>query len=251
MDWVTVGKRRSKPACNTSALSPAELKVVDYHIDAASGHARGIERPNNGPPPSPQLISEWASRIQDAEREIRESKFYQNLLNTVYTFHVFDHVRQIVMYGLGSLIRLGASHVRYQFALMVLIRKTLSPNISWIAYDPVFTTLDKAILRHYGCETLEENEGGRRLAVSPMLFYMPHCEGDLTEALLQCNVSGGTLQNVYILGNAISKYVDGQYSHQTMTTLSHGNRLAEKRIPEENFPVTSAFNDIALHTFFF
>jgi hypothetical protein len=43
-------------------------------------------------------------------------------------------------------------------------------------YDPAFSELDSALLRHLGMAVLERDEGGQRAVDTPTLFYLPHCE---------------------------------------------------------------------------
>jgi hypothetical protein len=51
-----------------------------------------------------------------------------------------------------------------------------------------------------------QNPQGRYVAKQPTFFYLPHCELDLTERLLACNVAAGTLCNVAVLGNSFDLY---------------------------------------------
>jgi hypothetical protein len=44
------------------------------------------------------------------------------------------------------------------------------------------------------------------MAKQRTLFFMPHCEVDLTENLLATNIASKTLQIVVIIGNSFAKY---------------------------------------------
>jgi hypothetical protein len=133
-------------------------------------------------------------------------------------------------------------------------------------------------------QVIAHDEGGRRVAHTPTLFFMPHCEGVLTDALLAANVAAGTLHNVVVLGNRFSNYKarwaqpchaqpsSGKQRQQglgppgvhtqppapwvaelerpsTMLRLCELQAVQERHIPDSGFPVASAFNDLGLHWF--
>ena len=109
-------------------------------------------------------------------------------------------------------------------------------------------------------QVLDEDEGGRRVAHVPTLFYLPHCEDTLTEALLAANAAAGTLGNVAVLGNSWAAYAErwavpswaahrGEPPPATLLRLAGGGAVREVAVAEAGFPVTSAFNDMALHFF--
>lgn len=127
------------------------------------------------------------------------------------------------------------------------------------------------------------NPQGRHIATAPTFFYLPHCELELTEALLAANVAAGTLGNVAILGNSFALYRErweltggrgarkepppgpGQQTQQAgnlgasagplaspealLCDLCRCGAVEERAIAERGFPVSSAFNDMALHVF--
>ena len=45
------------------------------------------------------------------------------------------------------------------------------------------------------------------MAQQPTLFFLPHCESALADALLEANLEAGTLHNVVILGNHLSRWL--------------------------------------------
>ena len=55
-------------------------------------------------------------------------------------------------------------------------------------------------------QVLTQNEQGKRVALSPTLFYLPHCEGGLCSNILRANA--GSLGNIAILGNSFRSYYD-------------------------------------------
>ena len=104
------------------------------------------------------------------------------------------------------------------------------------------------------------DEGGRRVAAVPTLFYLAHCEDSLTDALLEANAAARTLGNVAILGNSLAAYAErwsvpswaarrGTPPPETLLRLVRSGEGREVAVSECGFPVTSAFNDTSLHTF--
>ena len=55
-------------------------------------------------------------------------------------------------------------------------------------------------------QVLTEDEQGKRVATSPTLFYLPHCEGGLCSNVLRANA--GSLGSIAILGNSFHSYYD-------------------------------------------
>ena len=102
------------------------------------------------------------------------------------------------------------------------------------------------------------------MAAQPTLFWMPHCEAVLTDALLDANLAAGTLHNLVVLGNRFSGYQaswglrhrppepggsGGGERPDTMLRLCEAGAVQELSISECGFPVASAFNDLGLHWF--
>ncbi|GFR51804.1 hypothetical protein Agub_g14263, partial [Astrephomene gubernaculifera] len=99
----------------------------------------------------------------------------------------WSSVYDMVVYGLGSVHESRVS--RYQLALVLLLRdQVLSGLRSAVQlYDPAFDQVDRLALQRLGLQALDVNEGGARRVTRPTLFYLPHCEGALCDALLGAN----------------------------------------------------------------
>ncbi|KAL4854511.1 Protein ROOT INITIATION DEFECTIVE 3 [Chlorella vulgaris] len=256
-----------------------------------SGHNRALlasaASHNATQPPTKRQVQRSCALVDDAAREIAATPFWQrltSLLEQLLPHCAVSKLQHMVMYGLGSLEQPGAVHIRYQLAAAQLLAAMLPLAAAAEAYDPVFTALDRAALLHCGIEVIAHDEGGRRLAHTPTLFFMPHCEGVLTDALLAANVAAGTLHNVVVLGNRFSNYKarwaqpchaqpsSGKQRQQglgppgvhtqppppwvaelerpsTMLRLCELQAVQERHIPDSGFPVASAFNDLGLHWF--
>lgn len=101
------------------------------------------------------------------------------------------------------------------------------------------------------------------MAAQPTLFWMPHCEAALTDALLAANLEAGTLHNVVVLGNRFSGYsASWALRHRAgqqrggalerpdaMLRLCEAGVAQEAAVAEAGFSVASAFNDLGLHWF--
>ncbi len=157
--------------------------------------------------------------------------------------------------------QLGGVHIRFQLALAHQL-STLFSNLTTSpeAFDPVFSPHDHAILPLLGIEIIKENEHGKRIAKQRTLFFMPHCEVDLTENLLATNIASKTLQNIVIIGNSFAQYQERwsilstsqqkeRKRPENLLTLLEAGQVAELPLPENGFPVTAAFNDMSVHMF--
>jgi hypothetical protein len=224
-------------------------------------------------PPTQAKVARLLHLIEQAKQELLSSVFFEGLRHQLRAA-AFDNsartddgslvesTRRLVVYGLGSLEQPGALHIRYQVALACLL-STLLPNLDERpqTFDPVFTPLDKAVLKACGFDVMTRNEQGRHVAHCRTLFFMPHCEAELTDSLLDANLNAQNkeaIHNVAVLGNTFSEYIErynclrsGQKSGvpRTMLTLHEKVHLSEAGVRESGFPVAGAFNDMSLHTF--
>ncbi|KAE8711957.1 Protein SENSITIVITY TO RED LIGHT REDUCED 1 [Hibiscus syriacus] len=111
---------------------------------------------------------------------------------------------QMVIYGIGSI----ESHEtpRLQLSLALLIKR----KFSWIrdieVFDHVLSATESRVLEALGCSILSVNEQGRREAKKPTLFFMPHCEAELYNNLLQANWGVDALNRVALFGNSFETY---------------------------------------------
>ncbi len=150
--------------------------------------------------------------VENAYNEVRTSRFYTNCMAALHTVQTclqealssdwaLSNIRCMVVYGLGSLSGYQGLNSRYQLALSLLLRQCLHGLLHPPeAYDPVFTDIDGDVLQQLDVHVIPTNEKGRRVVTEPTLFYLPHCEAELTDALLEANWREGQLLNVIIIG---------------------------------------------------
>jgi hypothetical protein len=140
-----------------------------------------------------------------------------------------------------------------------------------LAYDPCFSRADRRALASLGAGVLGADERCRRRAARPAaFFYLPHLEAPLTDALLGANWTRGRLRRTAVLANAFSRCAERWSSapgasaataagaSSALPSLCPAPRLLalvragvvrEWPVREDRYPVASAFNDAALHTF--
>jgi hypothetical protein len=233
-EWVVVkGRRRASRSAKQAWTANAQRPPISSDTT-----------------PRDKDIAKLLNDIKNARAGLCESAFYSSLLGVLTKAITLSKVQRLVTYGLGSFAQPGSAHIRYQAALMIQL-SVLMPNLRSPpeSYDPVYTSLDKVVLSSLGTRVLAIDQRGERVAHEPTFFYMPHCEIELTLALLACNLASGTLQNVMILGNSLSQYRDRFSMTKRMESLLLSIRVHELRCPEHGFPVTSAFNDMSIHAF--
>ena len=73
-------------------------------------------------------------------------------------------------------------------------------------FDPIITAPEAEVLTTLHVEIITENEMGKRTAVTPALFFMPHCDLPLYNNLLWANWRPECLCNVALLGNSLDFY---------------------------------------------
>ncbi|KAE9617190.1 hypothetical protein Lal_00034745 [Lupinus albus] len=144
--------------------------------------------------------------------KIRASQFYHTFRDQIET-SVFDHIHrvlgsetkmQMVMYGIGSIELYEPPCL--QLSLAILMKR----DFSWIenieVFDPILSVTETRVLEAFGCSVISINEHGKREAVKPTMFFMPHCEAELYNNLLQANWKPKPLSNMVLLGNSFEEY---------------------------------------------
>ncbi|KAI9114483.1 hypothetical protein K1719_014711 [Acacia pycnantha] len=112
---------------------------------------------------------------------------------------------KMVIYGIGKFE--SYENPNYQLGLAILMQR----DFKWIGdievFDPALSMSECQILEALGCSVLQYNEYGKRKALKPTMFFMPHCPVTLYDNLLQENWKSSLLSNVVILGNSFDNYV--------------------------------------------
>ncbi|KAK6933958.1 SRR1-like domain [Dillenia turbinata] len=159
---------------------------------------------------NPKRELKLMQRMQNSIKRVESSQFYHSFLDQIQMLDGFPRVlgselmMQVVIYGIGNIE--GSESSRLQLSLAILMKR----RFSWIGnmevFDPVLSATECRVLEALGCTVLMVNEHGRRQALKPTLFFMPHCEAELYNNLLQANRDAKLLNNVVLFGNSFRAY---------------------------------------------
>ncbi|XP_015575817.2 protein SENSITIVITY TO RED LIGHT REDUCED 1 [Ricinus communis] len=157
--------------------------------------------------------SKLIEKMNICMKKVENSQFYQTLLEQIQTPESLDSFHkvlgselkmQMVIYGIGSIESYETP--RIQLSVAILMKK----EFSWIGdievFDPVLSATESRVLEALGCSVLSVNEHGRRCVTRPTLFYMPHCEAELYNNLLQANWRVELLNRIALFGNSFEVY---------------------------------------------
>lgn len=162
---------------------------------------------------NPERESKLMQKIQSCIKKLESSSFWLTFLNQLQTPEILDWFlkavsskgkMQMVIYGIGSIE--SYEPPRLQLSLAILMKRMFS----WIGevevFDPVISLAESRVLAALGCSVLTVNELGRRQALRPMMFFMPHCEAELYDNLLEANWRPDLLNNITLFGNSFEAY---------------------------------------------
>jgi len=120
---------------------------------------------------------------------------------------------QVLCLGLGS--PSTSVNARVQLALLLDVCDYLKVDREHVSvYDPVFTAEDASLFGELRIRLLTENKNGGYLIMRPTLCFMPHCDIDIYENLLQANWSKERLSNIVLVANRLSDYLDRNPIHK-------------------------------------
>lgn len=154
---------------------------------------------------------------------------------------------EIVVYGIGSLC--NSSIARYQFSLVLALLERI--KIKCYLYDPVLTADEKSFIETHGIILIKSNEECKRKVSTKNLFIMLHCGKSMYNNLLWSNWGFG-LENITILGNCFSSYVDRIPARELAESSKYLNNIIPhtmEHIVKNSFHHDDVFNDTAVHTF--
>ncbi|PIM98676.1 hypothetical protein CDL12_28839 [Handroanthus impetiginosus] len=250
-DWTIVLPRRGKKSrASHKPVIPERQKEVQLWapVDLETG---------------PQRESKLMQKMQNCIQKLANSEFCHSLLNQMQnpdTLNRFLKVlgsetkMQMVIYGIGSIESFEPP--RLQLSLAILMKR----KFDWIGeievFDPIISLTESKVLASLGCSVLSVNEEGRRQALKPTLFFMPHCEAELYDNLLEANWGVDQLNRIIVFGNSF-----GEYEQHVSLCKSSDMARARKHILAvrsfaEEFKVTTfsddsfrAFNGSSWHFF--
>lgn len=203
-------------------------------------------------------------QLPSLREEIRSHSFFSGLERALTDAHADLEASGLIggVQSLSSMIILGLGSpeesrvARYQLALALELQSRIAAATPPRAFDPVFTAADVLLLQKCNIDIMTEDTKGSFPGVQSALFFLPHCEAWLCENLLGSVGSG--LATSVMVGNSMSCYQEqwesfgskkGRPRPNNLLELLLNGQVHEMLVPEKNFPVISAFNELAVHTF--
>ncbi|KAJ1634813.1 hypothetical protein T492DRAFT_970878 [Pavlovales sp. CCMP2436] len=121
-------------------------------------------------------------------------------------------------------------------------------------FDPILSDADREILSALGLAyTRSELEVDHAVRGVRTLFYMPHCDRQLYEAVLDANwPPTSELERVWVLGNSFGAYAERVVDRNRYTPtprLEAVQRYTREVEVPDRFHVGGVFNNLSLHAF--
>ncbi|CAF2334735.1 unnamed protein product [Brassica napus] len=246
-EWTVVlpskrrqGRRKPKPKVHEEEEKP--WKSDDLEVDI-------------------QRQARLKKKMESSIKKLESSKFYTALIEQLKSPEVSDQFRlvlgtetqlQMVVYGIGSIEAYESP--RFQLSIAVLMKR----EFDWVGnievFDPILSATESSVLESMGCTVLSVNEQARREALKPTLFFMPHCEANLYNNLLQANWRVDRLCRIALFGNSFQMYeeqvtVDPEVIRATKRIIAARRitrEFAIETVADDYFP---AFHDSSWHFF--
>ena len=241
-DWTIVLPRRNKHRKNIP-----KLKSSKEQRQAKQWFPTDVE---NDPKRESDLLQKMLRYI----KKLEDSQFYQIFLTQIETPNILENFlkilgtessMQMVIYGIGSIE--SYEPPRLQLSLAILMKR----KFSWIGtievFDPIISLAESRVLETLGCSVLSVNEFGRRQALRPTLFFMPHCEAELYDNLLQANWRVDMLNRMVLFGNSFSLYQHYSSIYSNSIIISSTQHILHVRRFVEEFEIATISDDRAFN----
>ncbi|XXG78100.1 hypothetical protein AAC387_Pa08g2115 [Persea americana] len=259
-EWTFVlPRRRRRGTQNSKTLNPEPHTTLE-------------------PKPSPPIIhSQTNTQIEESKlmkkmqltlTNLESSSFYRTLVAQIQTPQLLSNFSralsssqsqnkmQMVIYGIGSID--SYEPPRLQLSLAILLSRRFDSMIEGRieVFDPIIAEVESRVMEALGCTVLKIDEQGRREAERPMLFFMPHCEVELYNNLLEANWRPERLNRMVVFGNSFERYhsfvsefkcsVVGKYSGYVLEARRFAEEVGIDTVCEDFF---RAFHDTSWHFF--
>ncbi|KAG7032652.1 Protein SENSITIVITY TO RED LIGHT REDUCED 1, partial [Cucurbita argyrosperma subsp. argyrosperma] len=197
-DWTVVLPRRGRQRKNLPKLRKQEDQRTWSPSDQANDTIRE---------------SKLLHKMEICIKKVEISQFYRTLVGELETMPVLESLNRVlaseskmgmVFYGVGSIE--NYENPRLQLSLAILLKRKFSWIGSLEVFDPILSAIECRVIESFGCSVLSVNEQGRRCAQKPTMFFMPHCEAELYNNLLQENWTVELLNHVVLFGNSFEIY---------------------------------------------
>ncbi|XP_021750540.1 protein SENSITIVITY TO RED LIGHT REDUCED 1-like [Chenopodium quinoa] len=236
-DWTVVLPRKSRKCQSKVSRTEKEVKEQSFA------------------PPDLEINQERESKlmqkIESSLKKLESSKFFDLFLSQIEDPEVFNCFSRVlgsepnmnmVVYGIGSIESFEAP--RLQLCLVILMKR----KFEWVGnievFDPVLSGTETRVLESFGCSVISVNEEGRRQALKPTLFFMPHCEALLYHNLLEVNWNVDMLRNMALFGNSfesyehhnsvVKDYIASPYTKRILASRSFAKEFRVKTGPDDH-----------------
>jgi len=190
----------------------------------------------------------YKKSIEECTNIVASSPLWTKLLTTIKEVLNGSDLSSILCYGLGNF--LDSIQSRYQLGLLITIKNEFQVKNCYV-YDPKFTEDERAYLAKIGCDSICENEEGKRTLLPGTFVYMPHCPKQLLNNLLWTNWEKVILTKCVIFCNSIDRTITLTSEKILNKHAFYINKISpyvtEKHFCDD-FIYHDVFNDMAVHT---
>ncbi|RLN29778.1 SRR1-like protein [Panicum miliaceum] len=240
-DWTVVrrrGRRRDEALAPPTACQPDAPPSLPM---------TPVPWAPSDPSLDPARVSRLVARAHAAISRVAASRLYRLLLHPDSPLR-----RRLALLAPARLSLLGVGGfesspaARLQLALAALLRRGFLPDAaSADLFDPVLSAVECAAAAELGFSVPSLDDGCRRRVEEPTLFYMPHCEALLYDALLAANwESPAQLRRVCVLGNSFRRYALHAEDNRSVPAAKAAHVLLARRFAwEERVGETGDLDD--------
>lgn len=185
--------------------------------------------------------------IEECTNIVANSPFWTNLLITIKNTLNGSNLSSILCYGLGNF--LDSIQSKYQLGLLITIKNEFQVKDCYV-YDPKFTNDERVHLAEIGCDTICQNEEGKRILLPGTFVYMPHCPKQLLNNLLWANWEKIILTKCVIFCNSIDQTITSTSDKILNKHAYYISKISPYVIEKpfcNDFIYDDVFNDMALH----
>ena len=241
------------------------------------------------------LVNETTRKLLRAKKDVHESSFFKRAMNVFKRDELVSerlkNVQKMIVLGTGSFRHSATSRYQMMFAILLVEEAELMSEVKKVCvYDPAFGKVDVEVLKRMKVEkegvrveawsaeqskAFVENREDDDDRNETVFAYMPHCEADLYEEILEhrwVNTGSETdpMRRILLCGNKFSNYHE-RWSFANNLRLTTKTKRKPKRVvvvgnaenecvekevslegetKESKFALNNgAFNDTAVHVF--
>ena len=177
------------------------------------------------------LVNETTRKLLRAKKDVHESSFFKRAMNVFKRDELVSerlkNVQKMIVLGTGSFRHSATSRYQMMFAILLVEEAELMSEVKKVCvYDPAFGKVDVEGLKRMKVEkegvrveawsaeqskAFVENREDDDDRYETMFAYMPHCEADLYEEILEhrwVNTGSETdpMRRILLCGNKFSNY---------------------------------------------